>query len=100
MNQTNFEELLKKRIDKICSLLQSKGQEYSTEQDKLKNFKQGCLMSGQTPRAYLWSLTVKHLECIKEIALDRLSDEYADEKIGDAINYMILLEALIAESDN
>jgi len=97
MNQEKFENLLTSRIDKICALLTVKGEEYSTEDDKLKNFKNGCRISGQTPKAYLWSLATKHLECIKEIALDNLSEDYADEKIGDAINYLILLEALIKE---
>lgn len=97
MNQSDFETLLAERIDKIRSLLKSKSKEYSNEDDKLKNFKNGCKISGQTPKAYLWSLAVKHIECIKEIALDNLSEEYADEKIGDAINYLILLEATIKE---
>jgi len=98
MNSLDFEDLLKNRIDSIHTTLNSKGREYSNEQDKLKNFKGGSFIAGQTPREYLWSLLTKHLECIREIVRGDLDDSYADEKIGDAINYLILLEALIKDN--
>lgn len=98
MNKDKFNNLVEERVEKIKRILLEKSAEYSSDEDKLKNFKSGSPISGQTPTAYLWSLATKHLECIREMALGRLDVKYYDEKIGDAINYMILLEGLFKEN--
>jgi hypothetical protein len=60
------------------------------------------LISGSTPEKALWGLAMKHLVSIVDI-VDGLEAgrvpavALSDEKLGDMINYLILLEALLAE---
>ena len=90
-------EVVEQRIDKIRSLLASKAEEYVTGEDRLGNFKAGAEMSGLTPKQYLFANLTKHMVCVRDIVHGKLDSKHSDEKIGDAINYLILLEALIAE---
>lgn len=97
MTGEEFTAFLESRIALIRETLDGKAKEYGSEDDRLKNVTRGCQIAGQTSTAYIWSLLTKHLECTREIAHGRLSDEFAEEKIGDAINWLIILEAQITE---
>ena len=99
MTPERFNLILEERIAKMRDVLASKSKEYSTSTDKLYNFTEGCEMAGQTPKAYLWCLLTKHLMCVRDMAYDKLSPSYTDEKIGDAISYLVLLEALLIEEN-
>ena len=53
------------------------------------------------PEHVAWSYAAKHLESIMSI-LEKLpeeepSEELINEKIGDAINYLIIIEGLLKE---
>jgi len=95
----DFYSLLDRRLDKIQEVLASKAEEYSADFDRLYNFKAAAGMNGGTPGSALWGMLTKHLVNVRDLAEGRLeaTPERVDEKIGDAINYLILLEAVLKE---
>lgn len=99
MKPKDFELVLANRIDLIKTVLSQKAEEYSSIGDRLYNFKMGAVLARQSPKEYLWSLATKHLTNVMDIALGNLPNnkELVSEKIGDLINYLILLEALLSE---
>jgi len=102
MNHIEFNKLLKEILERTTNVLETKSDEYSTDEDKLHNFKRAGKMLGCTPERALIGMWTKHIISILDI-VDAKDDgiepdwERVEEKIGDAINYLILLEALIKE---
>ncbi len=113
MNKKDFNKLLEKRIQMTKSTLSSKNKEYASDTDKLHNFKRAGHMLRCTPESALIGMWTKHIISILDM-VDDIEKRYkdnkdheikewdrfiamVDEKIGDAINYLILLEALIKE---
>ena len=105
MDSKRFELVVECRISKLRSVLVSKALEYSRG-DRLSNFKQAGSLTNGLPLEVLAGLVVKH-----EVAFHNFVNDWGDrsiiqsyerwdEKIGDIINYMILLEALIRERRN
>lgn len=98
-----FNVLLDARVEKIWQVLESKGVDYATAGDSLHNFKRAAGMTGETPLQVCVGFMVKHLVSVLDL-VDRQSNrvaipvELVDEKVGDAINYLILLEALFQEA--
>lgn len=114
MNKKDFNDLLEARIIKTRNVLEAKNAEYASDTDKLHNFKRAGKMLRCSPEKALIGMWTKHIISILDM-MDELEkkcgtsancfpsldpDEYIgtiEEKIGDAINYLILLEALIKE---
>jgi len=102
MKINKFKELLEKRFNKTRKVYSKKMNEYANDLDVFLSFKKGVGFSFQnTPEGVAWEYACKHFESIKTI-ISKLpdeipSDELIDEKIGDAINYLIILEGLIKE---
>jgi len=114
MQHKKFEKLLKVVIGRIPTTLASKSAEYSTDSDKLYNFKRSGERLRVTPERALMGMAEKHYTSITDIVdkieaenqavgLQRiirprfLTKKKLEEKITDGINYLILLEALIKE---
>lgn len=101
MNVIEFKKLLNKRIALTEKVLTAKNKEYATDLDKCHNFKRAGAMLGIEPEQALVGMWTKHiisiLDIVNKIHKQRVSKEMLEEKIGDAINYLILLEALIKE---
>ena len=104
MNQKQFDKIVLARVEGIKNVLVEKAKEYSSKEDRLHNFKVAARLesSNQTPEQALWGMAKKHLVSIIDIISktpsgEFPSDELRDEKIGDSINYLILLEALLIE---
>jgi hypothetical protein len=100
MTTAEFNALLDARLDKTRATLAAKAGEYATAGDRLHNFSRAAeLLRTTRPKACLGFLT-KHLVSIIDM-VDGYEAEcpppaaVVDEKIGDAIAYMILLEALL-----
>jgi len=103
MNHKEFEILLEERFNKIRSILANKNKEYASGDDKLHNFKRAGDMLHCTQEKALIGMFVKHMISILDI-VDKWEDAgtfpymgQLEEKIGDAINYLILLEACFKE---
>lgn len=96
-----FENVLENRINKIRKILASKREEYSKDTDRYHNFRVAA-RSGpieQTAEEALEGMMRKHLVSVYDLILmpETRTRERIDEKIGDLINYLILLEGIMLE---
>ena len=104
MKTDQFNEIVTARVQSIQTVLMNKAKEYSSDTDRLHNFKvaAGLASRPETPEQALWGMMRKHLvsviDIIDQTAVGKApSDHMRNEKIGDSINYLILLEALLIE---
>jgi len=99
MKTAEFDVILQARLQKIREILGNKAEEYALNGDRLHNFKVAARMKGETPAKDLWGMAAKHLVSVEDLVEGRLfaSEKMVDEKIGDFINYLILLEAVFKE---
>jgi len=99
----DFEQLLNRRIEKLKSTLLTKRAEYAQGRDDvLHNLKQGAAFLRCTPQECLLAYVTKHLVSIADLVQSGqpVPEAVADEKLGDAIVYMVLLEAIWNEGRN
>lgn len=105
MKAEDFVALLRKRLYTTEQVLGVKAREYAPGCDRLHNFKRAAALTGETPAQVCVGYMAKHLVSILGI-VDSLAHgvvaraETTEEKIGDAINYLILLEAIIKEKQD
>lgn len=103
MNSEDFEDIFEQQVTKCRDVLTSKAKEYAKDYDRLHNFKVAADFIQGTPEQALWGFLVKHLVSLSDMIPTSSSDEgYStdlwDEKIGDSINYLILLRALVYDT--
>lgn len=99
MTNERFEELLEERIAKTRAVLASKGREYAPNEDRLENFKIAAAFLRTAPAEACLGFLAKHLASVVDLVRRGSTDAAAwDEKLGDAVNYLILLEALAEEA--
>jgi hypothetical protein len=102
MNRKEFNALVDKRKELIESVLQKKGAEYANEANVFHNFEEGAKLSFHSNREMVaWEYMIKHLQSIKDMISNNTpySEHIIREKFGDAINYMILIEAMMLETN-
>lgn len=102
MNKTEFNKLVDERIKLIQSVLQKKGAEYANDKDVFHNFEEGTKMSFHDTREMVaWEYMMKHMISIKDMISSKqtFSEHVIREKFGDAINYLILMESMMLESN-
>jgi hypothetical protein len=105
MKEHQFYEILQQRLKKIEETLGNKAKEYAVEGDKLHNFNVGARITGQTREKVLWGFALKHyisfLDILENLDKGKLPTEaMVDEKIGDLINYLVLVEASLKDRLN
>ena len=104
MTEEAFVALLEARIDRMRQTLAKKAQEYAGPQDRLYNFKRSAELLRSSPESACLGFLAKHLTSITDMVYQvggrKPTAEQVDEKIGDAINYLVLLEALFKETDH
>ena len=117
MKSEDFDNVVNECTEIIKKSLKSKAKEYAMENDdRFINFKRGAEVKGTTPEDVLFGYWLKHLVSIFDI-IDKITaenkktgliftvnpegigipEEMVDEKIKDAINYLILLKGLLKE---
>ena len=99
MTREDFSNRVEKRIDLVRQSLLTKHKEYAKDDNVFRNFDEaagGLSLHGSSAEV-LWSYMTKHLVSIKDIVADNKPVDTAivSEKIGDIINYLILLEAML-----
>jgi hypothetical protein len=103
MLAAEFDSLLMTRLDKAKATLASKASEYATAGDRLHNFKRAAQLRSADPAETLLGMMVKHWVSVEDLVQRHIGRAtpappgMVDEKIGDAINYLILLEALLKD---
>lgn len=101
----DFNKVLQERIYKIQKILAAKSEEYVRNDNKMHNFDKGSDLTGKSREDVLLGFALKHWISVNDI-LDDMSKgklptrELVDEKLGDWINYMCLLEASIIDKIN
>ncbi len=99
MKTSEFNKILNARCKKMKSMLTTKADEYASSTDRLHNFKAAARMLDATPEVALEGMAMKHAVSVQDMVEhpDIITSELIDEKIGDCINYLVLLEALMLE---
>jgi len=91
--------IIKQRHQACLSTLDYKSTIYSSQDDRLSNFKDVASMNQTTPQSALWSMVSKHIIAVRNMILsDKVpSEQWIEEYLGDIHNYMFLLEAIWRE---
>lgn len=102
MKHAPFVRLIDEVLEHCREVLTAKNIEYAREDDKLHNFHRAAAYLGCTPLRAAQGIRVKHTVSIADF-LDDLERgvlhprEQWLEKIGDEINYLLLIFALLHE---
>ena len=93
---------VERRLEKIKSSLITKGREYHRDNNPFHNFEKGAKRKNINPTRVLDGFLEKHLISYDDMLNDIdngkvINPEVVSEKIGDAINYLIIQEILIKE---
>lgn len=101
MDSKKFNTITNNRIEKCLDVLVRKSEEYSPDTDKLHNFKAASGMLGISQAEALWGMAAKHIISISDMVKNskNYSLEVWEEKIGDALNYLLLLNAIVEEEN-
>lgn len=102
MIASDFEQIFEHQVNQSREVLLKKAKEYATDNDRLSNFKKAAVLTGGTPEQALWGFLAKHLISLTEMVSDEEDHPVPmwEEKLGDAINYLILLRAQVQETAN
>lgn len=101
MNNEKFNSVVKYMMNRCGNVLIRKGKEYAGDnEDRLVDFKSAAGLTGETPVKVALSYMCKHVVSVYSLARRGVKDAALwDEKLGDLINYCILIRALIAEEN-
>jgi hypothetical protein len=108
MIKHDFDHILSSRCETMRAVLAGKADEYATGGDRLHNFKAAAGFDAAeiSPEQALWGMLRKHLVSLADIVaatapgIDSCPSQWLrNEKIGDAINYLVLLEALLIDRE-
>ena len=105
MDNHDFEEYIKDTVDRSLNTLFAKSDAYNDpDGDRLRNFKVAAELQHTTPVKALAGMMAKHTVSVYDL-IDKSDEEWIEwktwyEKIGDSINYLLLLSALIHEVDD
>ena len=100
MQNDQFNDLIETTLDNAKRTLTRKSEGYSTEEDRLHNFRTGAALNGITMEQVCWGMATKHIISIRDMVMsgETYDADIWDEKLGDAINYLALLKAITAEA--
>lgn len=93
-------ECVEKRVRKIKEILEAKAEMYASTSNRLHNFDFAARILNCTPEQALQGMLMKHIVSVLDLIEWsqtmplRITEALIDEKIGDTINYLILLESL------
>ena len=105
MDNNEFMDFVRKRFERSIDMLREKNHDYGTFFDRFHTFNDGVkfgLEDNDTRESILWGIAIKHLSSVKKMVRGAKNGNYPteyhiEEKIGDLINYFILLEAMLTE---
>ena len=101
MNAETFNKVIREQIERCENTLCKKADEYATD-DRLHNFKVAAGLQDCLPTTALAGMMAKHTVSVYDMirGLEEGKSyplELWDEKIGDSINYLLLLAAAVRE---
>lgn len=98
MNTATFNSVVNAQINRCLSPMTGKAKEYATA-DRLHNFKVAGKLQGVSAITALAGMMAKHTVSIYDMcgSDETFPVEQWNEKIGDHLNYLFLLRALVEE---
>lgn len=105
MESAVFNQLVEDTLAEVKQILVAKGVEYvpgGEEQDRFHNFEISAAFNQQRSTEALWGFLTKHLVSLSDmVKVDSTDHTMAkwDEKIHDAIIYLILLKGIVTENN-
>jgi len=96
-----FNEVVLNRINSIQRILAQKSEEYASSKSRFHNFEVAGRKAGTTSEKALLGMMMKHVVAVDDLVEwieecpHKLTKAIIDEKIGDNINYLILLEGML-----
>ena len=102
MEESNFEKIVTKTIERISETLIEKGKEYRRNNNPFHNFEQGEKITDKTREQVLDGFLLKHEISIADMTKD-LSEgiipkpETVHEKFNDNIIYLLIKKAMILD---
>lgn len=102
MTNKDFYELMQSVFEKCAAISKAKGHDYTKgSSDALANFKEAGKDIGVGPIPVCWIFMNKHYQAITNYVKSngQSESEPISERIKDLINYLVLLQALINESN-
>ena len=102
MNALEFEVFLKNWQENERSVLVKKAEEYAEDEDRFHNFNILAEITG-LPRVQVASvLMLKNFMSFLDAVRrgDTITEEFADEKLGDTRNYIALTRGMIMEDND
>lgn len=100
MTLNDFNTIVDSLLDTTKNTLIRKTDEYNLDVDRLSCFKRAAAIQQVTSAQALLGMMTKHIVSIYDIVESDtwVTEAMAKEKIGDAINYLCLLYAVLAET--
>lgn len=96
-----FNEVVLNRINSIQKVLAQKAEEYASSKSRFHNFEVAGRKAGTSSEKALLGMMMKHVVAVDDLVdwieecPHKLTKEIINEKIGDNINYLILLEGML-----
>lgn len=102
MTREEYNKSIEAQLKRVKETLIKKNKEYSTDSSPLHNFHQSAKILRVSPKECALAFMVKHLTSIIDMTQSDIDYpmELWREKLGDAKNYMILIECLVQEEKN
>lgn len=99
MTREEYNKSIEAQLKRVKETLIKKNKEYSTDISPLHNFHESAKLLRTTPKKCALAFMVKHLTSIIDMTQSDIDYpmELWREKLGDAKNYMILIECLVEE---
>lgn len=102
MNYEEFDQFLEETFESTRKVLASKGEEYAGDSSsRFHNFEIAAALNRELPEEALWGFVTKHIVSLSDMVVipEHATLAAWDEKIGDVINYMILLKGMVRRHD-
>lgn len=99
MTPSAFNDVVNRQVSHCLNLLCAKGSEYAPGTDRLIAFKKAAALQGRTQAQAALGMLAKHLISVVDMiqSKETYSAEKWDEKIGDSINYFLIIRAIVTE---
>lgn len=101
MNSVDFDRVTTNLVDSCLDILKIGASEYAGDEDRLKNFKGVADKLHISPEEVCMVYMLKHIDGISTYITNRkIQRDSIYGRITDAINYLILLNAILLESSS
>lgn len=99
MNREVYQLLISNTVQSSLNTLTEKAREYTHPDDMFHNFKVAATLQGRTKEQALTGMMAKHMVSIYDMVEGgkSYSKDVWQEKIGDGINYLLILSAMVKE---